>query len=761
MALTVGQLRVQLEARTQAFRAGMKRAQAQVRTFATRSRAALRGVGRAFRGLRANIGTLSAGAGIVGALGLALVAATKAAAGSVDQIAKSARQANITATEFQRLTFAAEEAGVETTGMANSLLLFNRNIGEALTGIGPGAEAFAALGVNINNADGSLKSIQTLFGETADAISKIPSGAQRAQIAFDLFGRQGAKLAPLLATGSAAIREAGDEAERLGLIFSEDTVANAELVNDAFGRLGRAIDVQVKSALIELAPTLLRLAGTLLPKLITGLRIVVGAFGILRGVLATVQAILVAVLSPITFLIRTLVDLVAIAFEAGDVIGNVFTGNFKAAAEGAKKLGADFGTRVVGNFKKGFNEISAAGSVAADAFKDFTDTDDALAKVGEKFSSVAASAESFAAAITDGSAAARAAAENAGRDASTFGGADPNALASEKAAIAAQKQGASALLALENQRAQSAAALLGPSSAQVFALEQQVVALRAANLSDEDRIRANKLINTLVGEQTDLIAGQERATAAIPELTTQVSALIASLTTLDPEGAIAFTEQLRTGVESAVGPEGKEAALIALGEEVAGAIDTATKEAEIPSIGDNVAQSISDGFQTALTGGGFDGFLDGLAGALQKSSEDALNEAFASATEGLADLIDGALGGLGGGKLGSAIAGIAGSLIAASLQEDDVQSSAANVSSAITSSQQVRGLAVGPTSIGIAQVQRGIQEAFVEPTRLLRILARSNELIAANTSGGGGTTASFGGGDEATDALANEGPSFV
>ncbi len=86
---------------------------------------------------------------------------------------------------------------------------------------------------------------------------------------------------------------------------------------------------------------------------------------------------------------------------------------------------------------------------------------------------------------------------------------------------------------------------------------------------------------------------------------------------------------------------------------------------------------------------------------------------------------------------------------------------AANIRSAVTSTQAVRGIVAGPTQIAVAQVDRAISDSFLEPTRLLRIIAENTGRTVEQTSDTGTGSIPTGGTDPATQALANEGPSLI
>ena len=100
-------------------------------------------------------------------------------------------------------------------------------------------------------------------------------------------------------------------------------------------------------------------------------------------------------------------------------------------------------------------------------------------------------------------------------------------------------------------------------------------------------------------------------------------------------------------------------------------------------------------------------------------------------------------------------------MIGAALRDEEISTSAANIASAVTSAQQVRGIVAGPQQVAIGEVGRSIQTAFAESENLLRSIAASNTQIARNTARGGAGSLDPDAGDEASQALTNESPSFV
>lgn len=180
----------------------------------------------------------------------------KGAINTIDQLNRLSKIAGVTAEEFSGLAYAAELADVSNASFANGLKFLGKNMDEAARGSKSISEMFGRIGVSVKDASGNLRSVSDVFVEAADAISKLPPGAQRAAIAMKLFGRAGADLLPLLEAGGAGIREMVEEAEKLGKVFDDETGKAADDFNDNLTRLKAATDGLVLSMAQGMLPTL-------------------------------------------------------------------------------------------------------------------------------------------------------------------------------------------------------------------------------------------------------------------------------------------------------------------------------------------------------------------------------------------------------------------------------------------------------------------------------------------------------------------------
>lgn len=239
----IGALRINLGLDSAQFQDGLRNAQKGLDRFAK----------------MAKTGLVALGTATVAAAGT-FAALTKAAVDSMDSMTKLAQSIGVSVEELARLEHAANLSGVEMDSLGTALQRLSRNMFDVATGAGASAEkAFKALGISVKTASGDLKSSTDLLEEVADRFARMEDGATKTALATSLFGRAGAQLIPMLNAGSVGIRDMKDEADALGLVFSQRAGRAAEQFNDNIARIERAgsgLFIQISQ---ELMPVLARL----------------------------------------------------------------------------------------------------------------------------------------------------------------------------------------------------------------------------------------------------------------------------------------------------------------------------------------------------------------------------------------------------------------------------------------------------------------------------------------------------------------------
>ena len=190
--------------------------------------------------------------GLIGSAGLG--ALIKGSFASADALAKSADKLGLTTEAMAGLTHASDLAGVNTQKLNIGLVTMQKNLGDATQGSGTAIAALGALGVKVK--DIIQLSPDKQFGVLADALNRVQNATLRADYAYRIFGQSGVDLLNVTKDGSKGLKDATDEAVKLGIALSRVDAAKIEMANDAFTRTGDAIKGVANTIAITLAPYL-------------------------------------------------------------------------------------------------------------------------------------------------------------------------------------------------------------------------------------------------------------------------------------------------------------------------------------------------------------------------------------------------------------------------------------------------------------------------------------------------------------------------
>lgn len=200
---------------------------------------------------------LAAGVTVAAAGALtAFTGLTKAAINSADEMGKTAQKAGVSVESFSALAYAAELAGVNSQQLQTTFKGLTESLIDSEDKNSRAAKAFKFLGIEVKNADGSLKKADDVLLDIAEAFAKMPDGVEKSALAIDLMKKSGLDMIPMLNTGKAGIEELRAEAEKFGLVISTEQAKQAEQFNDSMTRIGNAASGLGLSLASELLPTL-------------------------------------------------------------------------------------------------------------------------------------------------------------------------------------------------------------------------------------------------------------------------------------------------------------------------------------------------------------------------------------------------------------------------------------------------------------------------------------------------------------------------
>jgi hypothetical protein len=192
---------------------------------------------------------VAVGAGLAGAA-TALGALAQQAIKTADQMGEASQRTGVTTEALSRLKFAAEQSGTSFAAVEKGLQRIAREADA-------GGATLQRIGVAATDSAGKMRPVNDILLDVADRFGRMGNATERAAAAQAIFGKAGAELVPLLSQGRAGIEALGDEAERLGIVFSQETADAAGAFNDNLDKLKSAALGLGNDLATELLPALL------------------------------------------------------------------------------------------------------------------------------------------------------------------------------------------------------------------------------------------------------------------------------------------------------------------------------------------------------------------------------------------------------------------------------------------------------------------------------------------------------------------------
>ena len=243
----VGALRITLGLDSAQFTTGMKSAQTGLQRFA--------GIAKA--------GAMAIGTALVAAGG-AMAMAMRGVINDADEMSKMAQKIGVPIEELSRLRYAAELSDISLEALEKSLRRLSAGMLDAAEGgAGPAASAFAALGIQVRDASGQIRSSTSVIEDLAARFARMPDGVEKTALAMRIFGKSGADMIPLLNSGADGLREMYEEAEELGIVLDRETGLAAERFNDNLTRLGKTKDGIVTKITAGMLPSMDQLSASM------------------------------------------------------------------------------------------------------------------------------------------------------------------------------------------------------------------------------------------------------------------------------------------------------------------------------------------------------------------------------------------------------------------------------------------------------------------------------------------------------------------
>ena len=275
-----------------------------------------------------------------------------------DMFDKMSQRTGVSVEALSGLKFAAEQSGASIETLEMGIRNMQRVLLDVQQGSTTAARTLQDLGLNIQQLQ--TLSPEQQFLQMAQAISKVQDPSRQAALAMELFGRSGTQLLPMLQQGEAGIEALIAEARRLGIVMSEEDAKAAADFTDAMNRLSsvfKGIATQVASVITPILTNLSNLF-TSLDKGTRELIVQVGLFG--AAFLAAIY-----IIPKVIAIFKTLISAYK-ALATAQVVQQAFSGpkGFLMLAAGAAAAAA--GVALVANAMSDVNsEIDNLNASAA------------------------------------------------------------------------------------------------------------------------------------------------------------------------------------------------------------------------------------------------------------------------------------------------------------------------------------------------------------------------------------------------------------
>lgn len=273
-------------------------------------------------------------------VGTALAAAAAAGAAMVkaqidvaDSASKASQAAGTTVEQYTRLNYAMSLSVDGGGDLSQTMLFLNKAIAGASDGAKNNIDTFNRLGVAYQNSDGTLRNSADVMMDVADKFAEMDDGAQKAQMATELFGKSGADLIPMLNGGSAGLKEMGDQADRLGVTLDGNTARAAEQFNDNITILKSGVQGFGNQVMKGLLPALNNLGNEMVATAENGDQMASAADGVV-AILKGVVSVAVTVSAALQGIGNAIGGIAAATVAA-------ISGDFKGAAQIMSDLHAD------------------------------------------------------------------------------------------------------------------------------------------------------------------------------------------------------------------------------------------------------------------------------------------------------------------------------------------------------------------------------------------------------------------------------------
>lgn len=202
------------------------------------------------------IGAFAAAAAAIVEVEKVLANLTLEQAAVAGEIQDLSMQTGLSTEAVQRYQYACDLIGVSFDTVASSQAKMIQSMADVQSGSETAAATWNQLGIEVMNADGSLRNAEEVFLEVIDVLGQIENVTQRDAVSMEIFGRSAQDLNPLIVQGTDAFQALCDEASKVGTVLTDVQLEALAGVDDALIRFNERLDAGEKALALKFTPAL-------------------------------------------------------------------------------------------------------------------------------------------------------------------------------------------------------------------------------------------------------------------------------------------------------------------------------------------------------------------------------------------------------------------------------------------------------------------------------------------------------------------------
>jgi hypothetical protein len=176
-----------------------------------------------------------------------------------DTVDKQSQKMQMSAKSYQEWDYVLQRNGASISALKIGMRGITEDLGKMASGTSVSTAAYDALGVSLQNADGSMRSSESVMRDCILSLADMDDTTQRNALAQQLFGRSFQELLPMLNSGSDSINELIGVADEYAVISDENVKKSADLadaqltMNSAMQQAGSTLSGMLMPVLATLA----------------------------------------------------------------------------------------------------------------------------------------------------------------------------------------------------------------------------------------------------------------------------------------------------------------------------------------------------------------------------------------------------------------------------------------------------------------------------------------------------------------------------